>query len=408
MSQKKFSGAPFGIQTTRFDVAGIHPKSKTPGTITQVAYDKKCMSEVNRRLGPGSYHIDVGGFNPKSVSERSSGPGWERGFETARLAKIPHLLYKEQWEKKQLQKQLLGPGTYNINDFIDHMGKKPGSTRGVCETKEARFDTTKMSQVPGPGTYGNGGIPSAVVEEKERKSVSNVGLLDSGKSYKRQLPEVGSHLCPGQYEMKSFTDELEARVVSKRGPYDLFTGERNKPITVGYFALPGDIGRPLQIATLVCSSPSSLPRPKTCLPCQDKHKKHHGAFLKVQRFPPYPTNRIYCSTLNQYPRDPSDPGPGNYSPQELTKPQASVRPPFGSTAERFDRHARRFFLGSTNPVGPGRYDVDRYGKAQHANGHSSSFNSKTKRYDLIRDKYLTERIKPREVDKVFMVPIDAQ
>ena len=29
--------------------------------------------------------------------------GWERAFETARLAKIPHLLYKEQWEKKQLQ-----------------------------------------------------------------------------------------------------------------------------------------------------------------------------------------------------------------------------------------------------------------------------------------------------------------
>jgi len=48
----------------------------------------------------------------------------------------------------------------------------------------------------------------------------------------------GSHLCPGQYEMKSFTDEMEARVISKRGPYDLFTGERNKPISVGYFALP--------------------------------------------------------------------------------------------------------------------------------------------------------------------------
>jgi len=30
----------------RFDVAGIHPKSKTPGTVTQVAYDKKCMLEV--------------------------------------------------------------------------------------------------------------------------------------------------------------------------------------------------------------------------------------------------------------------------------------------------------------------------------------------------------------------------
>lgn len=32
--------------------------------------------------------------------------GWERAFETARLAKIPHLLYKEQWEKKQLQVRL--------------------------------------------------------------------------------------------------------------------------------------------------------------------------------------------------------------------------------------------------------------------------------------------------------------
>lgn len=46
--------------------------------------------------------------------------------------------------------------------------------------------------MPGPGTYGEGGIPSALVEEKEVKSVSNVGMLDSGKSYKRQLPEVVS------------------------------------------------------------------------------------------------------------------------------------------------------------------------------------------------------------------------
>lgn len=48
--------------------------------------------------------------------------------------------------------------------------------------------------MPGPGTYGEGGIPSALVEEKEVKSVSNVGMLDSGKSYKRQLPEVVSTL----------------------------------------------------------------------------------------------------------------------------------------------------------------------------------------------------------------------
>jgi len=386
------------VQTARFDVAGVHPKSKTPGTITQVAYDKKCMSEVNRRLGPGSYNIDVGGFNPKSVSERSSGPGWERAFETARLTKIPHLLYKEQWEKKQLQKQWLGPGTYNISDFIDDISKKPSCIRGVCETREVRFDNTKMDQVPGPGTYGNGGIPTAVVEAKESQSVSSIGMLDSGKSCGRQLPDVGSHLCPGQYEMKSFTDEMDRRMVSKRGPYDLFTGERNKPIAVGYFALPAK-------QTL---GPGEYNLKSFLHELNEKHRKHHGTFLKVQRFPACPTNRMHCSTLSQYPREPNDPGPGSYAPQGLTKPEASVRHPFGSTAERFDRHARRFFLGSTNPVGPGRYDVDRYDEAQHANGHRSAFNSRTKRYDLIRDKYLTERIKPREVDKVFMVPVDAQ
>ena len=47
-----------------------------------------------------------------------------------------------------------------------------------------------QTQVPGPGTYGKGGIPTALVEEKNKQSISNVGMLDSGKSYKRQLPEV--------------------------------------------------------------------------------------------------------------------------------------------------------------------------------------------------------------------------
>ena len=45
------------------------------------------------------------------------------------------------------------------------------------------------SDVPGPGTYGKGGVPSATIEEKEKRSMSNVGMLDSGKS-DRQLPEV--------------------------------------------------------------------------------------------------------------------------------------------------------------------------------------------------------------------------
>ena len=38
----------------------------------------------NRRLGPGSYNIDVGGFNSKAVSERSAGPGKYRPSDRVR------------------------------------------------------------------------------------------------------------------------------------------------------------------------------------------------------------------------------------------------------------------------------------------------------------------------------------
>lgn len=34
---KKYSGAPFGTQTPRFDVAGVHPASKMPASYTQVS-----------------------------------------------------------------------------------------------------------------------------------------------------------------------------------------------------------------------------------------------------------------------------------------------------------------------------------------------------------------------------------
>ena len=41
-----------------------------------------------------------------------------------------------------------------------------------------------------------------------------------------------------------------------------------------------------------------------------------------------------------------EPGPGQYEVKVPTKPRASKRPPFGLSAERSDRHSRRFFLGA--------------------------------------------------------------
>ena len=78
------------------------------------------------------------------------------------------------------------------------------------------------------GTYGKNHVPYTVMEEKTRgkgfsfsiippfdKNTSRLNNLYTGPSY--QLP-------PNLYTLKSCTEELISKKVSKRGPYDLFTG----------------------------------------------------------------------------------------------------------------------------------------------------------------------------------------
>ena len=58
-------------------------------------------------LGPGKYDVEYGGFSNKAVMERASGPGWARAYEVSRIAAMPHLLHKEQWEMKRMLVSLL-------------------------------------------------------------------------------------------------------------------------------------------------------------------------------------------------------------------------------------------------------------------------------------------------------------
>ncbi|KAL5016357.1 hypothetical protein ScPMuIL_005946 [Solemya velum] len=396
MAEKKFRGAPFGTQTARFDVSGVHPKSKYPGTFTEIPYDKKSIDDLNRQLGPGSYNVDCGGFNNKSVDERAQGPGWSRAFEVERMAALPHLLHKDQWETKRLLHRKLGPGSYNIKDFLEASEEKPRSCRGICQTKATRFRDTYKNETPGPGTYGEGGVPHAAVETKERQSTSTVGMLDAGSSTPRNLPSVGSKLGPGTYNFRSFTEEMVNKVTSLRGPYDLFSEDRNKPITTGHFAAPKQ-------ATL---GPGQYDLNSFVDRWHTIHKKRHGKFGKVNQSPKVSTERIFCDTLSQCPKDSTFPGPGQYDPQELSKPESHNAPGFLSTAQRNDRLSQRFFTRNFNPVGPGRYDIQKWEEAQHLNGNQSVFRSRTGKLSLDMEKFLKERIRAKDVrveDRVFIV-----
>ncbi|XP_062920583.1 ciliary microtubule-associated protein 2-like isoform X6 [Mobula hypostoma] len=232
MDVKQFHGAPFGTQKARFDV---HPDKKKQGSFTELPYDRRATEE-QERLGPGYYNVDTGDFSAKSIAEKSSGPGWTRECEVDRFTQTPQLFYKEQKLREKFLQMDRGPGRYEIPNFLDLLAKKNAGSRGTFDSREERFKKQKNIASPGPGSYGKGGIPSAVLEEKARKSAGLRGLMDSSSAKSRSLQAIGCDLAPNTYNIRSGLDQLLQRVVSKRGPYDLFTTERGDRIKTGHYA----------------------------------------------------------------------------------------------------------------------------------------------------------------------------
>jgi hypothetical protein len=393
MAAKNFKGAPFGTQTARFDVAGIHPQSKTPGTYTQVPYCKKYLTWTN--LAPGKYNIDVrDSFNQKVVKLRAGGPGWERQYKVAQLAKMPHLLHRHEAKRRETRIRRLGPGKYNHTDFVQQNNEKVRSLRGICDTRANRF-VTKDANNPGPGTYGLGGVPSAAMEQRQQKSASTVGMLDSGKTVSREVPLVGCELAPTRYNKKTFTEEILNKVVSRRGPYDLFTGSRSAPVITGHLAvLPASLSL----------GPGSYDLPSFTDNFMTEHKINLGKFSKLHiesnanAHSKTAGERIHCCTLSQCPRQPKEPAPGSYTPKvhaiNIKSPNENS-PPFDTSANRY-RQERK-----PNNVGAGRYNICSHMScvSRKTNPSKHVFKSTSKRFEnLNRQKYLKERIRTKEIE----------
>ncbi|KAM4642806.1 ciliary microtubule-associated protein 2 [Discoglossus pictus] len=385
MSEKKFSGAPFGSQSARFDVSAVYPAYKKPGQYTQTPYCRAATSELKRRLGPGTYNDDFGDFSITTLQRKASGPGWKRAEETARLTEMPHLLYKETWDKMRFLKQNMGPGRYNLKSFVELLGSKPSSIRGACSTRDVRFKEDQKDCSPGPGSYGKGGNPYALKEE--RANISR-GLMSSGDRKCTSSPNTGCDLGPGSYKLKSSIDETLSHVVSKRGPYDLFSGSRAQPVLYGYLATPkaGD------------SEPGQYKVKSFTEELENEHKKKHGTFGTMSRYPSVPAERIYYSSLTHCPRPAKSPGPGSYEAKSIFTPTRPLSVPFLCSAKRFDNKASRILFASSNQVGVGRYDLTK--PAHHTiSGCRSAFLSKSERSltNSEKDKVLKERIQQKNM-----------
>ncbi|XP_015281716.1 PREDICTED: uncharacterized protein C1orf177 homolog [Gekko japonicus] len=381
MEPKGFTGAPFGSQAARFDVAAIYPDVKKPSTFLQAPYSKSVCSDLNRRLGPGTYSVDCGGFSSIAL-QKLSFSNWAKAQEATRLTQMPHFNFKEICKKGKLLKQKLGPGTYNYTDFLELQKCRPCSIKGVCDTGEVRFKDRIRECYPGPGTYGN---PYTRLEENEKRSVTALGIMDSKTAKCFPFPNMGSGLGPGTYNLKNSMDEMLKRVVSTRGPYDTFTGDRSKPIICGHRA------------TEKTTVELGKGRIKSFLEeLESKEKKKHGMFSSLVRNPACPSERIFWAAVGQGPQVAIIPGPGSYDLKPIKRSEFENQPPFWIGAKRFDRKAYRLFFGNANPVGVGRYDNTKHEKYPKKIRYRSLYMNEAQRYlsNLERDKCLQERITP--------------
>ncbi|KAL2097285.1 hypothetical protein ACEWY4_006492 [Coilia grayii] len=299
---------------------------------------------------------------------------------------MPQILYREAWTKKRQLAEDLGPGKYDLKTFTDVLKEKPGSVRGVCDSREERFKDYSKKCPAGPGSYGKGGVPTALLDERRMRPMGSYATMDFSAGIERFADEpVDCGLCPGTYELKSFTELILEHHVGKKGPYRIFTGRRDKPINFGYFAAP----------RTACVNPDKyyLP-PMFGENLKTPQKRYHGQFGKGERFPSVPSERIYRSTLAQR-REPTDqPGPGYYPIAPLTQVENRAPPPFLSSSKRFSRKFGKLLQGNSCIVGPGRYNFDhKVPKSQEK--RTAAFKSHTIRYlaNIDQDIFGQERLR---------------
>ncbi|KAM6262283.1 ciliary microtubule-associated protein 2 [Porphyrio hochstetteri] len=333
----------------------------------------------------------------------ASAPGWARAEEGSCFCQWPHFQFKEIMKRRRRQQERLSPALYNIRSFLEET--RPSSLRGICDTREQRFRDTRDC-FPGPGTYGPQGNPYTRLEERDKRSTSTRGLMDS-RTAKCALPTaeaspapcpgdtLGSSLGPCTYHLRSSIGEGLQRS-GGRGSCQPFSGDRWKPTGGGHHTVERK-GTELSSGTVKGFLDELTSR----------ESKKKGCFSTLPRNPGCPTERIFWATLSQCPREVGMVGPGSYDPKPIERSTYSNQPPFWSSAKRFDRRSYRLFTGNEqhqqhiaepvqNPVGVGRYDITKHENCPQKLRYQSLYQCDAQRYlsNLKRDAYLLERLKP--------------
>ncbi|XP_007164812.2 lymphocyte expansion molecule [Balaenoptera acutorostrata] len=164
MATNWLAGAPFGVQSHRFDVSAVYPNQKKFSTFTEATYSRVYSVDVSH-VGPGTYGCKETCFSIKKL-KKEVGTGWAKVQEATRLTQLPHFQYRAILKVKRQQKEELGPDSYNSKDFLEELQEKPGSSG------EVRFRGL-IGATSGPGTW----LPP----EKKCKHINQPPFLLSSK-----------------------------------------------------------------------------------------------------------------------------------------------------------------------------------------------------------------------------------
>ncbi|XP_051027976.1 lymphocyte expansion molecule [Acomys russatus] len=378
---KWFKGAPFGVQSQRFDVSAVYPNQKKYSTFTEAPYSRHHSVEVSH-IGPGTYNTKDTCFSKRFLDQKLS-TGWARAQEATRLTQLPHFQYQAIMKERQQQVHKLGPGSYNFKDFLTQLQEKPQSKRGLLSSGETRFRGFIGNYYPGPGNYGEKGNPYTRLEENAWNRAHSEGLMCK-MSNKSPTFQKGSGLGPGTYTIKSDIETKVARSTGTRGPCDIFSGDRSNPMPYGHYSVQKK--KPTELMNFKSFVEDLNSRPN----------KKRGVFSKFPRDPKHPTERIYWTTLSQYPRDLNTAGPGFCLPCETEQKHVN-RPPFLLASKRSGIKIYQMIMGNWNPVGVGRYlNTTLMESKDRRQRYRSLFLNGSKRYleNLAQDRLLQERITP--------------
>lgn len=281
MVTSKKNPAPFGSSLKRFGKITVHPDLDPSGLY------------VERPKG-----CDPCLYRPKliqNVCEATHGKKidkdpWRYKNELEEWA--INLGYRNQkvLEKRRWDRSLLGPAWHDVQD----LPKYDAACMNVGFGRTSRQIPSK-DMVPGPGTY-----------YKAVPFKAPYGPHSTRPTFEREEPcrfldtSPKWSLAPNRYTIidRDSIDQKSKKIVSLRGPYDLFTGKRDESTIKNHF----NTSLKCSAATWPIALKGSLEKYKT---------SQFGKMNKTSRRQPY-RGRSALVDLSMCPRRRADPGPAHY------------------------------------------------------------------------------------------------